>query len=104
VRHKNKFDHVAVCVTNLKRSISWYCNKYENVSILYEDETWALLKIEDVKVAFILNNIHPPHIAFSQISNIPPEAKMHRDGSYYIYDKDPDGNVVERIWWPDGNR
>ena len=27
------------------------------------------------------------------------EIKTHRDGSHYLYLEDPDGNVLEKIYW-----
>jgi catechol-2,3-dioxygenase len=46
---------------------------------------------------------HPPHIGFEVSSyedlgeNV--EIKTHRDGSHYLYLEDPDGNVLEKIYW-----
>ena len=27
------------------------------------------------------------------------EIKTHRDGSHYLYLEDPDGNVLEKLYW-----
>ena len=92
-----KFDHVAVSVKDLDKSIKWYCRKLK-ASVLYQDETWAMLKIGDVKVALTLNSQHPPHFAFSveSVDDIPSSIMaVHRDASIYSYIRDPDGNVVE---------
>ena len=61
-----------------------------------------MVEVGRVKIALILKGTHPPHLALTQKCPIPPDAKRHRDGSRYIYDTDPDGNVIERIWWPHG--
>jgi len=95
-------DHVAICVTDIQKSIEWYQEKYEEVYEIYSDDTWGMIEIGRVKIALILEGSHSPHIAIRQNTSIPPEAKTHRDNSRYIYDTDPDGNVIERIWWPNG--
>ena len=47
----------------------------------------------------VLKDMHPPHIAISLPGKAPEGVGEHRDGSKYIYEKDPDGNVIETIWW-----
>jgi catechol 2,3-dioxygenase-like lactoylglutathione lyase family enzyme len=95
-----KLDHIAINVTDIQRSIDWYQTEF-NAIIEYSDETWAILKIGTVKLALTLASQHKPHIAFTQ--DKPPldytKIKTHRDGSTYIYVDDPDGNVIEKIWW-----
>ena len=95
------FDHVAFQVSNIKESIDWYQEHYSDCKELYSDQTWGMIEIAGVRVALVLGDTHPPHIAINQKGPIAPDAKMHRDGSYYIYDADPDGNVIERLWWPE---
>ena len=92
-------DHVASVVSDIDRSIKWYAEKFDNFKVLYQDETLGMIDIDGAKIAFVLADMHPPHIAIEQKSDVPEDARMHRDGSYYIYDEDPDGNVIERIWW-----
>jgi predicted lactoylglutathione lyase len=98
------FDHVAFQVKNIGTSIEYYSAKYDDVEIVYKDETWAMIQISNVRIALVLGDSHPPHIAITQKCPVHPDAKRHRDNSYYIYDEDPDGNVIERLWWPDVNR
>ena len=94
-------DHVAICVTDVQAAVDWYTDKYDCLEV-YSDDSWGMVEIGSLKIAFILKGTHPPHIALKQDTAVPDEAKLHRDGSRYIYDTDPDGNVIERIWWPDG--
>jgi len=95
-----KFDHLALSVKSIHRSVDWYKSNL-NASVLYEDHTWAMLSIDDVKFALTLEGAHPPHVSFrvESISDFPVgcEVKQHRDGSWYFYDSDPDGNVIEWI-------
>jgi len=98
-----KFDHVAVNVTDIARSVRWYRESL-GAEVLYQDDTWAFLEAGGVKIALTLRNQHPAHIAFD-IGQDPPEefwakAKRHRDGSVSRYVADPDGNAIEWIHWP----
>jgi catechol-2,3-dioxygenase len=97
---KFKFDHVAVCVSDIQKSTEWYIKNLSG-SVLYSDSTWAMLLIGGKKIALTLSNAHPPHIAFSieDEINFPQglEVREHRDGSRYTYVSDPDGNTVEVI-------
>jgi len=94
-----KLDHVAISVTNIQNSIDWYVKEF-NALVEYHDTTWAMMNISGTKIALIKSNYHKPHIAFTQDAVSPPEdAKTHRDGSKYIYTEDPDGNMIEKIWW-----
>ncbi len=98
-----KFDHVAVCVTNVYKSTEWYKKNF-NAQVDHYSETWAMLKIGDTKLALVANNTHPPHLALNidSFDKFPAgsEIKLHRDGSYYLYITDIDGNNIELIYWP----
>ena len=96
----NRFDHAAIVVKDIAVSEAWYLENYDNALVIYSDATWGMLEIDGVKLALVLEGTHPPHIAIRQTSPVPDEAKQHRDLTYYIYDKDPDGNVIEKIWYP----
>jgi len=90
-------DHVAINVQNISRSADWYVDTFDAI-IDYQDETWAMLRVGDSKIALTLKGHHPPHIAievvdFSESDTI----REHRDGSKYVYKSDPDGNIVELI-------
>ena len=95
------FDHAAFQVKDVSKSIEWYTTNYDDCDVIYSDSTWGMIELQGVRIAFVSGDIHPPHIAITQTCPIPPEALQHRDLSYYIYDADPDGNVIERIWWPE---
>ncbi len=95
-------DHIAINVQNVKNSAEWYQNNF-GFEIKYIDETWAMLELGNQKLALTIPGQHPPHIAIrvNSLNDFPNgEFKYHRDGSAYLYDKDPDGNVVEYIHYP----
>ena len=96
-----KIDHIAIVSTDIKRSVGWYSQMLK-CEIEYQDETWAMLKCDNLKIALILEGSHPPHIAFKVSSSIQipcndEQVKKHRDGSSYYYGSDPDGNIIEWI-------
>ena len=97
-------DHIAVQVSNLKESVEWYLRSF-NADLIYCDETWAMLEFGNTKLALTIPSQHPPHVAIqvSNISDFPCDAeeiREHRDGSKYLYVKDPSGNVIEYIYYP----
>ena len=99
-----RFDHVAVNVKNIHKSVAWYKSTLD-ATVLYEDGTWALLEVGGAKIALTLQQQHPGHIAFD-IGPSPPQeflnsAKKHRDGSISKYIADPDGNAIEWIYYPE---
>ena len=95
-------DHVAVNVSNIEDSVNWYL-KNLNAKIEYVDETWAMLNINGSKIALILKEEHPPHIAIKvspdELKSAAKNSKIktHRDGSSYVYLKDLDSNHIEYI-------
>ncbi len=100
-----KFDHVAINVADIARSVEWYKAKL-GAEVLYQDATWAFLQTGGTKLALTVADQHPAHIAFDVGPN-PTEdffkgAKAHRDGSVSRYVSDPDGNAIEYIHYPEG--
>ncbi len=93
-------DHVALTVTDLQKCIDWYVENL-GASIDYSDDTWAMLDISGIKVALTIPQQHPPHIAFTvdNVDKLGPDPKRHRDGSYFRYVNDPEGNTIELICW-----
>ena len=100
-----KFDHVAVNVKDIRKSVEWYCRNLSAVT-LYVDDTWAFLKVNGTKIALTLASQHPAHICFSidkdeKIKYFGDKVfKDHRDGSSSCYTTDPDGNFIEYLIWP----
>ena len=97
---KSKFDsidHLAIAVNDIAASVQWYTTQFK-CQVIYEDETWAFLQFDNIKLALVVSRQHPPHVAF-----VTAEAekhgvlKTHRDGSRSLYIKDPNGNSVEMI-------
>jgi catechol 2,3-dioxygenase-like lactoylglutathione lyase family enzyme len=93
----NTIDHVAIPVTDIAASVSWY-REHFNCDVKYQDETWALLAFANIRLALVIPAQHPAHIGF-----VTPEAekfgalKLHRDGTRSCYVNDPSGNSIEML-------
>mgnify|MGYP003663952849 CR=1 FL=1 len=89
---------------NIDGAVEWYKDNL-NAVIDYSDSTWAMMDVCGSKVALVLNDMHPPHIAFSLAEDTcfgdKSEVKQHRDGSHYVYLNDPFGNTIEIIKYND---
>ncbi len=98
-----KFDHAAIKVSDIYRSIEWYKTNFGAI-VQQENGYWAMLKVGDTSLALVSKDVHPPHVAFNidSFNDFPSgvEIKMHHDGSYYLYRTDPDGNAIEMIYYP----
>jgi catechol 2,3-dioxygenase-like lactoylglutathione lyase family enzyme len=87
--------HVAVSVKNVGQAVDWYTERFR-CHVVYQDETWAMLRFANMHLALVIPSQHPPHIG---ITNPRAERfgalKTHRDGSRSVYVPDPSGNAVE---------
>src|SRR3954462_14901737 len=103
------FDHVALSSIDIGNTVSFYTQHFKDAEILYQDDSWALIRIGSTKIAFVREEQHPPHLAFrvESLSELERQArelgkatKLHRDGSISFYFDDPTGNAVEMIHYP----
>ena len=88
-----RIDHIAIVVTNINHAVNWY-TKNRDCEVIYQDESWAELQFENIKLCLVLPQDHPPHIAFEDDSI---EGTERRDGSESIYEHDTFGNIIEKI-------
>ena len=51
----DKIDHIAIQTVSIKDSVLWY-KKMFKCEIEYEDDSWALIKFENTKLAFELKS------------------------------------------------
>lgn len=87
-------DHVAISVSNVKDTVGWYTKQFD-CTVKYQDETWALLEFANIRIAFVLPQQHPPHVAVLGDPAAYGQPKTHRDGTRSVYLQDPSGNNVE---------
>lgn len=104
-----EMDHVAVQTANIAQAVNWYVETF-GAQVLYQDETWAFLKLGQGKLALVTPAQHPPHVALrvdeatlaTAAARAGKTIDRHRDGTTGIYIDDPDGNAVELICYPPG--
>ncbi|MGY8782187.1 MAG: VOC family protein [Fidelibacterota bacterium] len=90
-------DHIAVKSEDIKASVDWYIKKF-NCQIKHQDETWALLSFDNISIALVTPGEHPPHFAVIDKSiSDNKNLKTHRDGIGYVYESDPDKNIIELL-------
>lgn len=90
-----RLHHIAICVPSIAPAVKWYVETIK-ANVAFQDNTWALLDVENTSIALVLPSQHPPHLAFES-----PEAEKygdlttHRDGTASVYVQDPFGNTIE---------
>jgi len=93
----DNIDHIAIQVKDIKKSLNWYLKNFKCKKI-YSDETWAFIEFENIKLALVVNQQHPPHFAILDKKIVlDKKTTKHRDGSISKYISDLDGNYIELI-------
>lgn len=99
-----RVDHIAIPAADIPATARWYQDHFA-AEVLYQDDSWAFLKVGGTKLALVQPDQHPSHVAFS----VTPEEleanareygqpiATHRDGTRGIYIRDPAGNAIEFI-------
>ena len=104
-----QFDHVAQQVPDIAAAMRWWAQVVPGARVLYADRTWGLLEAGGAKLAFVMADEHPNHLAFKvsdeELERLSREHGVpvsgHRDGSRSFYLEAPGGNGVEVIAYPD---
>ena len=89
--------HIAIQIQDIEQSIAWYISHFD-CEVSYRDDSWALLKFDNILLALVQANQHPPHFAVTRddISSFGTPVP-HRDGTSSVYIRDPSGNNVEML-------
>jgi catechol 2,3-dioxygenase-like lactoylglutathione lyase family enzyme len=78
----DSIDHIAIVVHNVKEAVAWYVERF-HCRIDYQDDTWAQVSFANLRLAFVSQGQHRPHIGVKR-----PDAEKfgpltpHRDGSF----------------------
>ena len=105
-----QFDHVAQQVRDIAEAVEWQRRTVPGTSVVYQDATWALVDSAGVRVAFVLAEQHPPHLAFrvdaAELERLAAEHGIeiatHRDATRSIYLEGPGSLQTEIIAYPAG--
>ena len=89
--------HIALQVQSIEQALAWYQSQL-HCEILYQDDSWALLRFANIELALVLPDEHPPHIAVvrDEISQY-GQVMKHRDGTSSVYIRDLDQNTIEML-------
>lgn len=112
-RFSGTVDHVAVKCGDLQQSVDEYKRLGFSVETVYED--WAMMRdARGFGIALLPpDSKHPPHFGLRVETMDELEAaakregrpiKPHRDGTSSFYTKGVDGNIVELIYYPEGQK
>jgi catechol 2,3-dioxygenase-like lactoylglutathione lyase family enzyme len=89
--------HIAVQVKDLEESARWYKKNF-SCQIAFQDKSWALLKFDNLSLALVHPDQHPPHFAITRQDISPYGIPVpHRDGTSSVYIEDPSGNNIEML-------
>lgn len=99
------FDHVAQQVPDIAEAVAWYQKTIPGVKVLYQDATWAFVQAGAVRLAFVVEDQHPGHLAWrvdqAELERLAAlhnkEIKAHRDRTRSFYLLAPGGQGVEFI-------
>jgi hypothetical protein len=100
-----EFDHVAQVVPDIAVAVDWYKRTLPNTKVIYQDTTWALVETGGAKLAFVVRDQHPNHLAWrvdgAELHRLAAEhgkeIKPHRDGTMSFYLEAPGGQSIEII-------
>ncbi len=102
------FDHVAQIVPDIAEAVTWY-QEHLGATVLYQDATWAFVEAGGARLAFVVKDQHPNHLAWrvsgelleTLAAKYGKEIKTHRDQTRSFYLEAPGGTHIEIIHWPD---
>jgi catechol 2,3-dioxygenase-like lactoylglutathione lyase family enzyme len=88
--------HIAIECDDVRRTVYWYLETFM-CSVEHLDDTWAMLRFDNVRLALVTRGSHPPHLGFVMPDFMVQHPERHRDGTESQYVKDPSGNTIELI-------
>jgi len=104
-----QFDHVAQQVPDIAAALAWWSRAVPGARVVYADNTWGLLEAGGARLAFVVAEQHPNHVAFKVCGEELERLAVangvgiveHRDGTRSFYLEAPGGHPVEVISYPD---
>ncbi len=100
-----QFDHVAQVVPNIADAVEWYLLHIPGSKVLFQDTTWAFMDACGARLAFVVKDQHPGHLAWRVPSALleelaqkyGKEIKTHRDNTRSFYIEAPGDKSIEII-------
>jgi hypothetical protein len=89
--------------------VEWQVQTVPGSRVLYQDATWALVESGGAKLAFVLPDQHPSHLAFrvgaEELERLAAHHRVaiatHRDATRSIYLEGPGALATEIIAYPE---
>ena len=100
-----QFDHIAMVVPDIADAVRWYKTTFPATEELYVDVSWAFLLVNGARIALVLRDEHPGHVAW-RVSEVKlnelaelhgKSVSLHRDGTKSFYLEAPGNNSIEII-------
>lgn len=103
-----RFDHVAQQVPDIAEAVAWQMSTVPGTTVIHQDPTWALVESGGARLAFVLPDQHPNHIAYrvsgAELERLAQEHHVtvatHRDATRSIYLTGPGALRTEIISYP----
>jgi hypothetical protein len=101
-----RFDHAAQQVPDIAEAVAWHQQTFgDAVRVLYQDASWALIEAGGARLAFVVRDQHPNHLAWrvsdAELERLAREhnktIQPHRDRTRSFYLEAPGGQSVEII-------
>jgi hypothetical protein len=104
-----QFDHVAQQVPDIAEAVEWQLRTVPGTVVLHQDATWAMVESGGARLAFVLPDQHPDHVAYrveaESLEALAAEHGVpiatHRDATRSIYLEGPGSLSTEIIAYPD---
>jgi hypothetical protein len=105
-----QFDHIAQQVPDIAEAVEWQRRTVPGTVVLHQDATWALVESAGARLAFVLPDQHPSHVAYrvddEELERLAAEHGIpiatHRDATRSIYLEGPGALQTELIAYPAG--
>jgi hypothetical protein len=104
-----QFDHVAQQVPDIAEAVEWQVRTVPGTVVLHQDPTWAMVDSGGARLAFVLPDQHPNHLAYrvdaEDLEDLAAEHGVpiatHRDATRSIYLEGPGSLRTGIIAYPD---
>ena len=96
-------DHIAIRAKDIKKVASWYQERVGAV-VAHTDQYYIPLTMDSTTIAIIDEKKYPHRhvgVLVDSLKDLPDEGLRmeHRDGTIGVYTVDPEGNMVEFIYY-----
>ena len=96
-------DHIAIRAKDIKKIASWYQERLGAV-VSHTDQWYIRLSMDNTTIAIIDEKKYPHRhigVLVDSLDDLPSEGLRveHRDGTIGVYTTDPEGNMIEFIYY-----